>query len=57
MCIWGRSLLPRGAPCCHGFQDKGRSSYGTTWDEMGIDPELDYEDKVKSLLEGNIDVE
>ena len=23
--IWGRSLLPRGAPCCHGFHDKGRS--------------------------------
>lgn len=35
----------------------GGAPYGTTWEEMGIDPELDYEDKVKSLLEGNIDVE
>ena len=35
----------------------GGAPYGTIWEDMGIDPELDYEDKVKSLLEENIDVE
>lgn len=35
----------------------GGAPYGTTWEQMGVDPELSYKDKVKSLLEGNFDVE
>lgn len=35
----------------------GGAPYGTTWEEMGMDSEFDYENKLKSLLEGYIDVE
>ena len=35
----------------------GGAPYGTTWEQMGIDSEMDYEDKVKSLLGGDFDVE
>ena len=35
----------------------GGAPYGATWEQMGVDPELSYKDKVKSLLEGNFDVE
>ena len=31
----------------------GGVPYGTTWEEMGIDPYMDYDDKVKALLEGD----
>ena len=31
----------------------GGAPYGTTWEEMGIDPELPFEEKVERLAEGN----
>ena len=30
----------------------GGVPYGTTWEQMGVDPELPYEEKVKSLFGG-----
>ena len=32
----------------------GGAAYGTTWEEMGIDPELPFEEKVSLLESGNV---
>ena len=34
----------------------GGAPYGTTWEEMGIDPELPFEEKVERLAEGNYSI-
>ena len=34
----------------------GGTSYGTTWEEIGIDPELPFEKKVERLAEGNYSI-
>ena len=34
----------------------GGAPYGTTWEEMGIDPELPFEEKVERLAEGDYSI-